>query len=185
MDELCDLIRFYDNVLDPQVCQFLIGVFNKFTDKHERQDNEGKPNFTQFNLTKNRDLSEEINNVHNIMIKKTLEYRNIYYEFIDSRVFPEQHAFEEFRIKKYNPGGTDRFDTHVDVINHETSRRYLSFMWYLNDVDHGGNTVFKDVTIKPKTGSLLIFPPLWMYPHKGEPPISGEKYVISTYLHYK
>jgi len=185
MDELCDLIQFYDSVLDPNVCQFLIDVFNQFSDKHERHDNEGRPNFTQFNLTKNKTLSDEINNVHNIMIKKTLEYRDIYYQFIDSRVFPKQHAFEEFRIKRYTPGGIDRFDTHVDVIDHATSRRYLSFMWYLNDVENGGNTVFKDVTIKPKTGSLLVFPPLWMYPHKGEPPISGEKYIISTYLHYK
>jgi hypothetical protein len=30
-----------------------------------------------------------------------------------------------------------------------------------------------------------MFPPLWMFPHKGESPISNPKYIISTYLHYK
>ena len=26
------------------------------------------------------------------------------------------------------------FDTHVDVQDHASARRFLSFMWYLNDV---------------------------------------------------
>ena len=58
-------------------------------------------------------------------------------------------------------------------------------MWYLNDVNEGGKTVFKDIEIQPKQGTLIVFPPLWMYPHKGEPPTSGSKYIMSTYLHYK
>lgn len=184
MADILDLIHVYENVLEPDVCQFLINTFEENPDKHERYDNEGKPNFTQFNLTANHELSGDIKNVHNFLIQSTIKYRDIYYNFVDGRVFPEQHAFEQFRIKKYNCDGVDRFDTHVDVVNYESSRRYLSFMWYLNDVQ-GGNTVFKDLQIEPKTGNLLIFPPLWMYPHRGEPPISNPKYVLTTYLHYK
>jgi hypothetical protein len=58
-------------------------------------------------------------------------------------------------------------------------------MWYLNDVETGGETVFKDLIIQPKKGTLLIFPPLWMFPHKGNAPIGESKYIMSTYLHYK
>jgi hypothetical protein len=65
-----------------------------------------------------------------------------------------------------------------------TSRRFISFFWYLNDVAEGGETEFVDLTIKPEAGKLVIFPPLWMFPHKGNPPISNEKYLLSTYLHY-
>jgi len=43
---------------------------------------------------------------------------------------------------------------------------------------------FSDLIIKPKKGTLIIFPPLWMFPHKGNPPISESKYLLSTYLHY-
>jgi len=49
----------------------------------------------------------------------------------------------------------------------------------------GGETRFVDVMIKPKKGNLLVFPPLWMFPHAGLIPISSPKYIISTYLHYK
>jgi len=185
MVELNDLIKIHDNALEPEICDYLISLFEQCSDKQERIENDSKPNFTQFNFTENRNLSTETNEIHNLIIKKVFEYRDLYYEFIDKRVFPEEHAFEQFRIKRYNPGGDDWFDTHVDVTNHESSRRFLSFMWYLNDVETGGNTIFDGMMIKPKRGTLVIFPPLWMYPHRGEPPLSGPKYIMSAYLHYK
>ena len=51
-------------------------------------------------------------------------------------------------------------------------------------VDNGGETVFSDLKIVPKKGNLLVFPPLWMFPHRGNPPISGPKYIMSGYLEY-
>ncbi len=185
MDELRDLIHIHENVVEPNVCQFLIDVFENFPEQQQTVDQDKKPSFTQFNLTENKEIVDNLNNIHNLFIQQTMVYRDEYYEFVDKRVFPQQHAFEQFRIKRYNPGGDEMFDTHVDVMDYASARRYLSFMWYLNDIEDGGETVFKDVTIKPKTGTLLVFPPLWMYPHRGNPPISGPKYIMSTYLHYK
>jgi prolyl 4-hydroxylase len=185
MVELNDFIHIYENALDSNICDFLISLFDQTSDKHERCENEGKPNFTQFNFTEHRELTEEVNQVHNHIIKNIFTYRDKYYEFVDARVFPKDHAFEQFRIKKYNIGGEDRFDTHVDVLDYDSARRFLSFMWYLNDVETGGETMFEDMIIKPKKGTLLIFPPLWMFPHKGNSPISNSKYIMSAYLHYK
>ena len=48
MDELQDFIHIYENALEPDICNFLIGLFDQVLDKHERLDNDGKPNFTQF-----------------------------------------------------------------------------------------------------------------------------------------
>ena len=93
---------------------------------------------------------------------------------------------EEFRIKKYEVGGVDRFDEHVDVIDHKSAKRCLAMLFYLNGVDEGGKTIFpyhhKEFT--PVKGSVIIFPPTWEYPHLGEPPISNPKYIMSSYLHY-
>ena len=185
MVDLNDLIQIYDDALEPNICDFLISLFEQVPDKQERVVNDRKPNFTQFNLTENRELNEEVNQVQNHLIQKTFDYKNKYYEFVDKRVFPDQHAFEQYRIKRYVPNENEAFDTHVDVVDHETSRRFLSFFWYLNDVEVGGETQFKDLIINPKRGRLIVFPPLWMFPHKGLDPISGPKYIISTYLHYK
>jgi len=183
--ELNDFIHVYDDVLEPNVCQFLIDFFEESSDKHERIEQNAKPNFTQFNLTENCKNSQEVEQVHNHIITKIFEYKKKYYEFVDSRCFPEQHNFEQFRIKKYNNDGNDLFDTHVDVMDYDSSRRFLSFFWYLNDVERGGETVFSDMTILPKIGRMVVFPPLWTFPHRGNSPISNEKYLLSTYLHYK
>jgi len=183
--ELNDFVHVYDDVLDFSICNFLIKIFESNSDKHERVDRDKKPNFTQFNLTENSKLTDEINRVHGLLISKVFEYKKKYYEFVDSRCFPLEHAFEQFRIKRYVNDGNDMFDAHVDVTDYESSRRFLSFMWYLNDVNVGGETVFEDLLIKPKIGRMVVFPPLWMFPHIGNPPISNSKYILSTYLHYK
>ena len=185
MVDLDDLIHVYDDVLESDTCKLLIEFFDQSLDHHEILEQEGKPNFTQINLTKQSNSTDELSKVHTHIIKKVQTYRDSYYKFIDSRVFPSKHAFEQIRIKRYNTGGKDRFDTHVDVSDYSSARRFLSFMFYLNDVSEGGETIFRDKKITPKKGSLLVFPPLWMYPHRGEPPLSNPKYIMSTYLHYK
>lgn len=177
-----EFIRVYDDVLDADVCDALMHIFDTNEDKHERVDEKKRPSFTQYNLTQN---SEDHKDIHNHLIQKTFQYRDDYYEFVDKRVFPNSHAFEQYRIKRYEPNGEDMFDTHVDVQDHASARRFLSFMWYLNDVPEGGNTVFNDLTIKPERGKLVVFPPLWLFPHRGEPVLECPKYILSTYLHYR
>lgn len=184
MDKLNDYIFVYENALDENICDFLISFFEQVADKHERYDNNGVPNFTQFNFTENIKLNSNLNLVHDYIVQKIFEYKEKYCKSIDKNVFPSDHGMEQLRIKKYNLGGDDRFDTHVDVVDYPSSRRFLSFFWYLNTVENGGETVFENLQIEPSKGKLVMFPPLWLFPHKGNPPISEEKYLLSTYLHY-
>lgn len=185
MVNLNHFIKVYKNALEDNICDSLISIFDKNNFEHERFDNNGCPNFTQFNLTRNRNISSEISNMHDYITKKIIHYKNKYYNYVDFRVFPKINSYEQLRIKKYEPGGKDKFDTHVDVNNSSSCFRFLSFLWYLNDIDNGGETVFYDLKISPKKGNLLIFPPLWMFPHKGNPPLYKPKYILTTYLHYK
>ena len=91
--------------------------------------------------------------------------------------------FREFIEELYNTNDLEHlYNLSIDYNNLKNN---VNHDFNLNDVETGGNTVFKDFMIQPKKGSLLVFPPLWMFPHKGEPPISGPKYIMSTYLHYK
>ena len=81
MDELNDFIHIYENAIEPNVCEFLVNLFEQVSDKYENIDNNGEQKFTQFNLTENCKLTDEINNVHNYLIHKTFEYKDKYYEF--------------------------------------------------------------------------------------------------------
>lgn len=185
MDHLVDFIKVYDDALDFNICDYLIEFFESSEDIHQKVENDRKPNFTQINLTENVSISKDLEDIHQNIIQTVFRYKRLYYEFVYDECFPKSHAFEQFRLKRYNPNSNEAFDTHVDVIDYESSRRFLSFLFYLNNVEEGGNTIFKDLDITPKKGRLVVFPPLWMFPHYGKDPISNSKYILSTYLHYK
>jgi hypothetical protein len=57
---------------------------------------------------------------------------------------------------------------------------------YLNDVEEGGETEFLYFSkrVKPKQGTLLLFPASFTHTHRGNPPLSGTKYIMNTWLEY-
>jgi prolyl 4-hydroxylase len=96
---------------------------------------------------------------------------------------PMRPRIENVRIKRYRAGVAERFQPHFDSID-AVANRYLVFLWYLNDVAEGGETEFCDLGVRvgARTGRLLMFPPYWMFQHAGLPPVSNDKYIVSTYL---
>ena len=106
--------------------------------------------------------------------------------------WPDEYGFEELRMKRFlvTDGGPDaeQFKEHVDVLSREGAKRFLILMVYLNDDFENGETefpIFGD-KIKPEKGKLLVFPPLWQYLHKGNPPTGNgyAKYFLMTYYNY-
>lgn len=101
--------------------------------------------------------------------------------------FPVNYSFENIKIKKYTKDTDQQFKDHVDVGSIESAKRFLIFMVYLNEDFEGGETVFNqlDLTIKPKKGTLLMFPPFWTYLHHANKVSGNEsKYFLGSYLHY-
>ena len=66
----------------------------------------------------------------------------------------------------------------------ENSGRVLAWILYLNDVDEGGETEFLYLSkrIAPKQGRLVIFPAGWTHTHRGNPPLSGCKYIVTSWV---
>lgn len=183
---LQDYCMVFDNALPKDNCELIIRTFEHNSDYHERYDNDSRPNFTQLNITKNKGLSglEALHDyILNVSQKIVKEYRR---NTPDCIYWPTRYAFEEFRIKRYLNDGNDQFSDHIDATDAESSKRFLAFFWYLNDVEEGGETEFLnfDLQVTPKAGRLLVFPPIWMYPHRGNAPLSNPKYIIGSYLHF-
>jgi len=38
--------------------------------------------------------------------------------------------------------------------------------------------------VSPECGTILIFPATWTYLHRGNTPISNDKYILGSYKHY-
>jgi len=80
---------------------------------------------------------------------------------------------------------------HVWHIEHgkefENSTRAFVFSIYLNDVEDGGETEFLHFSkrVKPKTGRIVIWPAAFPYVHRGNSPLSGEKYILTSWMMLK
>lgn len=66
------------------------------------------------------------------------------------------------------------------------TRRLLTYILYLNDVEEGGETEFLYLhkRIKPKAGTFVLFPAAFTHTHRGNPPLSNTKYVVTGWVEF-
>ena len=72
---------------------------------------------------------------------------------------------------------------HCENTGEGTIQRVLATMIYLNDDFEGGETEFlyQNRRESAKEGEVLIFPAGYTHTHRGNPPIGGTKYLITTW----
>ena len=103
-------------------------------------------------------------------------------------------SIEEAGISEDEGYGILRYDKnnfykkHVDYLGKSLNKsspliRVLTGILYLNEDFTGGETYLhnQDLKIKPKTGSLLLFPSIFTHPHESMPITHGKKYCAVTW----
>ena len=185
--ELSHYVRVYDDNLDQALCRQLLDSFNglkRFHTTNGRGVRAGleESEWTELNVTRYADAG--FLGMFRNFIDLALERYNRDVEL--SIPIPNSALTSDLVMKRYHSGGNQRFQLHFDAINH-VANRYLVLLWYLNDVAAGGETRLPglNLTVAPRAGRLLVFPPYWMYQHEGAPPLSGDKYILSTYLLFR
>ena len=96
-------------------------------------------------------------------------------------------------LQKYNKAKGGYHHWHSEFYPHphdplnSSLHRNLLWMYYLNDVEEGGGTSFyyQNETISPKAGTLVIAPAGFTHTHRGEVPISNDKYILTSWVMYK
>ena len=106
-----------------------------------------------------------------------------------------QHYFERYPILKQGryvhlnckfqrtkPG--EGYHTWHYENSGDSRYRKLVTMLYLNDVEEGGETEFLYLhrRVQPRQGRLLIFPAGFTHTHRGNPPLSGDKFILTSWL---
>ena len=90
-----------------------------------------------------------------------------------------------FRVQLYGKG-QGFYRRHVDALpwSPGANTRLLAVIMYLNTVEAGGGTWFPehDVMINAVEGRVAMFPATWTMPHQGMVPLSGDKWIISTFV---
>ena len=100
------------------------------------------------------------------------------------RMFPTNRLTDGiFLIQKYQKN-KGKYIYHNDASFEQLQYRVITFIWYLNDVEEGGETEFwGEYRVKPEKGKLVLFPATWTFPHCGKMPISNDKYIVTGWLY--
>jgi len=97
------------------------------------------------------------------------------------------HGSFACRVQKTPVGIGAAYHTwHSEAMKRESSNRILTWVLYLNDVEDGGETEFLYIPkrIKPKTGTLVIWPVGFTHTHRGNQPLSNTKYIMTGWVEF-
>ena len=198
-------IRVYDNVLSDNFCDFIIKKFESKKELH----NMGRVNFmtndnedlykklvlpkktTEIPIHRHTDIFKDEDSYINQQLNKYFE-KYLLELSMPTNNFQGIIGFDDsgYQIQKYEKNSGryyfhDDFKIFKEMEDNNIQKlrfRTLTFLFYLNDIEDGGETLFLDCKIKPKKGRLLFFPATWNYIHAGNIPKSDDKYIITGWF---
>ena len=185
-----NFIGIYDNYILPEECDKAIKLFedqNKFNNTVNRIAFEKasvlqKQDQQFFAASGNMDLWWE--EVKTMMINFDLAWSHYIKNTGGDNAYGVPFYFTALKIQKTLP--TEGY--HVWHLEHgkgfDNEPRAFVFSIYLNDVEEGGETEFLHFSkrVKPKKGRIVIWPAGFPYVHRGNSPLSGEKYILTSWM---
>ena len=178
-------IQTYDNAIPDSLCDDLIQKFESNKDQWENRSklsSERSLSFNEIHLFKYTDTwKDESKVLQEIFTKYIDDYKKLYSEYC----FPNEYGLEPFKMKKYDSNGVDEFGWLVDVNSKSNMHRWLGFFLYLSDNEEGKTEFpYQNTITDCKKGSMVVFPPMWPWFHRGTKPIKEPKYFMGSYLLY-
>jgi hypothetical protein len=193
MMEINDFIGIFDNVLDQRECQAFIDYFDHMKkldlvwDRQELKDGAAhrKDDETAFVLQYDSLPVLRANPIMSLFLKKFWNCYEKYAEEYSILFDVEQHGIIGARLQKTKPGGGFH-QWHCEAAATSVANRIGAFQIYLNDVEHGGETEFlyQKCRVSPQRGRLVIWPAAFTHTHRGNPPLSGTKYILTGWLEF-
>ena len=142
-----------------------------------------KPHWIKIRTLLDKELTNNVKEyIKDINNSLTIEEQNSQYKY---QLFTNAVSFETMQMQRYTKN-KGRYIYHEDFSCDWAKKKYrvLTFLWYINDVEEGGETEFwASHRIKPEAGKLLLFPATWTYPHRGMMPISNDKYIVTGWIY--
>lgn len=186
-----NFIGIYENVLPAPNCEELIKFFEE-CDK--------------LGLTSTRQQSDRVSKLHkdddSLFLTSVLELVNydvmrtfgaMFWSHVYDKYVAEYPAIEQlskqqiysFKMQRTKVGGGYHI-WHSEQYDRLTSDRILTFTCYLNDVEEGGETEFLyyPKRVKATQGTFLLFPGGFTHTHRGNPPISNTKYIVTGWVQF-
>ena len=190
--------RVYDDMLPSDLCKRVIETFEKDTEGQvkgrllDREVRYGRKNCTDLGIGlrlsqggEAKKLWEDIDGeIYKCVAKSWELFQN------DSQGLSMLSSVEladtGYQIQRYEPN-EGLFAPHIDSGSIDSAFRIAAAVIYFNTVKEGGGTRFPewDETVDAVEGRILWFPSGWTHIHEGLVPLSGRKYIASTFMCFK
>ncbi len=97
----------------------------------------------------------------------------------------QKHSIFNLKVQKTDPGEGYHI-WHCEDSNRQSRNRILTFILYLNDVEEGGETEFLYMRrrVKPQKSRFVLWPAGLTHTHRGNPPLSGTKYIMTGWVEF-
>lgn len=186
-----DFILQKDNAFSLDYCQRAIASFEKANEAgnviSRQQNSEGH------RLIKNDSASFWIQETEPEVLNLMPEFNQIFWNEIYAEYAQkfsilndcDPHKIWTHKLQKTLP--TEGYHVwHTENMGRSSCNRLLTYILYLNDVEEGGETEFLyyGKRIKPTAGTLVLWPAGFTHVHRGNPPLSGEKYILTGWVEY-
>jgi hypothetical protein len=177
-DEICNkCIELFEHRIENRPSE----IFSSGEAKYHSLDRKDKSTYIDRNSQYNFDIVKDFGDIdlHNDLTHylnaSVLEYYEIFASLKHTSV-----RSTRMKLQRTEKGGGYHF-FHFEAMDQPTSDRVLVWTIYLNDIEDGGETEFlyQSKRVKAKKGDICIFPANFLYTHRGNPPLSGTKYIVT------
>ena len=188
--ELKDHIGIYDGYIPDMECDKAIQYFEKQNALNKAYDRLQSENSS---ITKKNDkaitLNEHVDTWFEELKPLLVNFDMALRHYQDATGILSAYGIESFKytglkIQKTLPTQGYHLWHLEHGVGRDDSQRALVFTVYLNDVEEGGETEFlhQSIRAKPVKGRIVIFPSAFPYVHRGNPPLQGKKYIMTSWL---
>lgn len=173
---------------DKKICDNLIKFFE--TNYEFQVDGKVGDNVVKKDVKNSKDISckhhikNDVIKTYLINLTKVIEEYKKKYKFCNEGV-QDWAVFEDFNIQRYLPN-EGFYEWHTERASTRTSKRHLTFMTYLNDVEDDGETewYYQKLKVKPEKGLTVIWGTDWTFTHRGIPSKTQTKYIITGWYSF-
>ncbi len=172
------------NSLSSDLCKRIIERFEEDDRKHEGVTGSGyTPEIKQSTdlLVSGLPEWEDIDNeLFEVLSRDCNKYMEHIVNYVGEINFIQNPIHDQgYQVQRTEPGGY--YTWHTDERDDSDKSRYLTYLWYLNDVVEGYTEFISGERVYPEEGKLLLFPATWTYQHRGTPPKSI-KYICTGWM---
>ena len=188
--KISNFVGIYDNYISEEDCKKAIKLFDeheKFQMVFDRQANDNVPKTKKQDramFAQESNMEVWLGDLETLLDNFNNAFDNYLTETSARELYDNKFFYTKLKIQKTLP--TQGY--HVWHIEHGKGYfmepRAFVYTIYLNDVEAGGETEFlhQSVRVKPVTGRIVIWPAGFPYVHRGNPPLSGEKYILTSWM---